>query len=177
MKTILVTGATSGFGEAFARRLIKDGHRVIASGRRTDRLKALATELGANLYAVPLDVTDADAVANFIGSLPEEWRQIDVLINNAGLALGLSSAWEAPLDDWDRMIATNVTGLVHMTRAILPGMVERNAGLIINIGSVAGEYPYPGGHVYGATKAFVRQEKAGSSGAPRRKTGGSNYST
>jgi 3-hydroxy acid dehydrogenase/malonic semialdehyde reductase len=157
VKTILVTGATSGFGEAFARRSIKDGHRVIATGRRIDRLEALATELGANLHAVPLDVTNADAVANFIGSLPEEWRQIDVLINNAGLALGLSSAWEAPLDDWDRMIATNVTGLVHMTRAILPGLVERNSGLILNIGSVAGEYPYPGGHVYGATKAFVRQ--------------------
>jgi 3-hydroxy acid dehydrogenase/malonic semialdehyde reductase len=157
MKTIFVTGATAGFGAAFARRFIKDGHRVIATGRRVERLEKLAAELGPNLLTRPLDVTDRDAVAAFVSSLPEEWRKIDVLVNNAGLALGLSPAWDADLAQWDQMIATNVTGLVHLTRAVLPQMVERNDGLILNLGSVAGEYPYPGGHVYGATKAFVRQ--------------------
>jgi 3-hydroxy acid dehydrogenase / malonic semialdehyde reductase len=157
MKTILVTGATAGFGAAFARRFIRDGHRVIATGRRVDRLAALAAELGANLLPLALDVTDKAAVAAFPASLPEAWRQIDVLVNNAGLALGLSPAWEADLSDWDTMIATNVTGLVHMTRAILPQMVARDDGIIINLGSVAGEYPYPGGHVYGGSKAFVQQ--------------------
>lgn len=157
MKTILVTGATAGFGAAFARRLIADGHRVIATGRRTERLQSLAAELGDNLLPITLDVTDKTAVAAFPTSLPESWRQIDVLINNAGLALGLSPAWDADLSDWDTMIATNITGLVHMTRAILPQMVERDDGIILNLGSVAGEYPYPGGHVYGGTKAFVQQ--------------------
>ena len=157
MKTILVTGATAGFGAAFARRFIRDGHRVIATGRRVERLHGLAAELGENLLPVELDVTDAKAVAGFLDTLPEAWRRIDVLVNNAGLALGLSPAWEADLTDWDTMIATNISGLVHMTRAILPGMVERDDGVILNLGSVAGEYPYPGGHVYGATKAFVRQ--------------------
>jgi 3-hydroxy acid dehydrogenase/malonic semialdehyde reductase len=157
MKTILVTGATAGFGAAFARRFIKDGHRVIATGRRTERLAALAAELGPNLLTARLDVTDKAAVAGFLTTLPESWRRIDVLVNNAGLALGLSPAWDADLADWDTMIATNISGLAHMTRAILPGMVERDDGIIINLGSVAGEYPYPGGHVYGGTKAFVRQ--------------------
>ncbi len=157
MKTIFVTGATAGFGSAFARRFVKDGHRVIATGRREDRLRALAGELGENLHAAPLDMTDAKAIADFLPSLPEDWRRIDVLVNNAGLALGLSPAWQASLDDWDRMIATNVTGLVHLTRAVLPQMVERNDGLIINLGSVAGDYSYPGGNVYGGTKAFVKQ--------------------
>jgi 3-hydroxy acid dehydrogenase/malonic semialdehyde reductase len=157
MKTILVTGATAGFGAAIARRFVKDGHRVIATGRRVERLEALAKELGDKLLPVELDVTDSKAVAGFVERLPEAWRRIDVLVNNAGLALGLSPAWEADLEEWDTMIATNVTGLVHVTRAILPGMVERDDGVILNLGSVAGEYPYPGGHVYGATKAFVRQ--------------------
>jgi 3-hydroxy acid dehydrogenase/malonic semialdehyde reductase len=157
MKTILVTGATAGFGAAFAQRFIKDGHHVIATGRRTERLEALAAELGPNLLPAKLDVTDKGAIAGFLSTLPESWRQIDVLVNNAGLALGLSPAWEADLADWDTMIATNISGLVHMTRAILPQMVERDDGVILNLGSVAGEYPYPGGHVYGGTKAFVRQ--------------------
>jgi 3-hydroxy acid dehydrogenase/malonic semialdehyde reductase len=156
-KTILVTGATAGFGAAFARRFVRDGHRVIATGRRTERLDALAAELGAGLHTAQLDVTDHAAVAGFVGSLPEGWRQIDVLVNNAGLALGLSPAWEAKLEDWDTMIATNISGLVHMTRAILPQMVERDDGIILNLGSVAGVYPYPGGHIYGGTKAFVQQ--------------------
>ncbi len=157
MKTILVTGATAGFGAAIARRFVNDGHRVIATGRRVERLEALANELGDKLLPVELDVTDTKSVAGFVERLPEAWRRIDVLVNNAGLALGLLPAWEADLEEWDTMIATNVTGLVHMTRAILPGMVERDDGIILNLGSVAGEYPYPGGHVYGATKAFVRQ--------------------
>lgn len=157
MKTILITGATAGFGAAFARRFIKDGHCVIATGRRTERLGALKKELGGDLYIAPLDVTDKDAIAGFIPSLPSAWQHIDVLVNNAGLALGLGPAWEAELTDWDTMVATNVTGLIHMTRAVLPQMVERDDGLILNLGSVAGEYPYPGGHVYGGTKAFVRQ--------------------
>ncbi len=157
MKTILITGATAGFGAAFARRFIRDGHRVIATGRRVERLQGLAAELGENLLPLALDVTDKQAIAAFPAALPEGWTQIDVLVNNAGLALGLSPAWQADLEDWDTMIATNVTGLVHMTRAILPQMVARNDGIILNLGSVAGVYPYPGGHVYGGTKAFVQQ--------------------
>jgi 3-hydroxy acid dehydrogenase/malonic semialdehyde reductase len=155
--TILITGATAGFGAAFARRFIKDGHRVIATGRRAERLAELAAELGENLLPAKLDVTDSAAVAGFLETIPESWREIDVLINNAGLALGMSPAWEAKLSDWDTMIATNISGFIHVTHAILPGMVERNSGTIINLGSVAGTYPYPGGHVYGGTKAFVEQ--------------------
>jgi 3-hydroxy acid dehydrogenase/malonic semialdehyde reductase len=157
MQTILITGATAGFGAAFARRFVKDGHRVIATGRRTERLEALAAELGGALLPVALDVTDAAAVAGFVEALPAGWREIDVLVNNAGLALGLSPAWESKLSDWDTMVATNISGLLHITRAVLPGMVERNRGTIINLGSVAGSYAYPGGHVYGGTKAFVKQ--------------------
>ena len=157
MKTILVTGATAGFGAAFARRFVKDGHRVIATGRREERLAELKQELGDKVHITKLDVTAATAVAGFLDTLPAGWREVDVLVNNAGLALGLSSAWEAELKDWDTVIATNVSGLVHMTRAVLPGMVARNRGTIINIGSAAGNYPYPGAHVYGATKAFVQQ--------------------
>jgi 3-hydroxy acid dehydrogenase/malonic semialdehyde reductase len=155
--TILVTGATAGFGAAMARRFVRDGHRVIAAGRRTDRLQALHEELGAALLPVTLDVTDTAAVAALPDSLPEAWRQVDVLVNNAGLALGLAPAHNAPLSDWDHMVAVNVTGLMHMTRALLPGMVARNRGHVINISSTAANYPYPGGHVYGASKAFVTQ--------------------
>jgi len=156
-QVILVTGATAGFGAAFARRFVKDGHKVIATGRRVERLEGLAAELGVSLLPRPLDVTDAASVAGFVDSLPADFREIDVLVNNAGLALGLSPAWDADLAQWDRMVATNITGLMHVTRAVLPGMVERNRGTIINLGSVAGTYPYPGGHVYGGTKAFVKQ--------------------
>ena len=157
MKTILITGATAGFGAAFARRFVKDGHRVIATGRRVERLTALGEELGDAVLALPLDMTDRKEVDGFVAGLPEGWRRIDVLINNAGLALGLNPAWECDLGDWDRMIATNITGLVHLTHAVLPQMVARDDGLIINLGSIAGDYPYPGGNVYGATKAFVLQ--------------------
>jgi len=157
MKTILVTGATAGFGVAFARRFIRDGHRVIATGRRAERLDSLRVELGDCLRTACFDMRDTGAIADFVAGLPDGWRDIDVLVNNAGLALGLSPAWEASLAEWDQMIDTNIRGLVHMTRAILPGMVARNNGLILNLGSIAGEYPYPGGNVYGGSKAFVRQ--------------------
>ena len=153
---VFVTGATAGFGAAIVRRFVHDGHRVIAAGRRRERLDALRAELGEALLAWPLDVTDLAAVGALPAALPGNWRDVDVLVNNAGLALGLEPAHQASLEDWDRMVATNVTGLIHMTRALLPGMVARNRH-VINIGSVAGEYPYPGGHVYGGTKAFVEQ--------------------
>jgi 3-hydroxy acid dehydrogenase/malonic semialdehyde reductase len=155
--TILVTGATAGFGAAMVRRFVRDGHRVIAGGRRIDRLQALRNELGASVLPLALDVTDAAAVGALPGSLPQGWRDIDVLINNAGLALGLDPAQKASIADWDHMVAVNVSGMMHMTHALLPGMVERNRGHVINISSTAATYPYPGGHVYGASKAFVTQ--------------------
>jgi 3-hydroxy acid dehydrogenase / malonic semialdehyde reductase len=154
---VLVTGATAGFGAAMARVFVQNGHKVIAAGRRVERLEALASELGPNLLPVKLDVTDKSAIHAALASLPADWQEIDVLINNAGLALGIKGAHEAELEDWETMIATNCTGLVTITRALLPGMVERGRGTIINLGSVAGAYPYPGGNVYGATKAFVEQ--------------------
>jgi 3-hydroxy acid dehydrogenase/malonic semialdehyde reductase len=155
--TILITGATAGFGAAMARRFIRDGHRVIATGRRAERLEALRAELGPALLPFPLDVTDADAVAALPGSLPEGWQEVDVLVNNAGLALGLDPAHKARIEDWDQVLATDVAGLLHVTRALLPGMVERDRGHVVNLGSTAGIYPYPGGHIYGASKAFVAQ--------------------
>lgn len=155
--TVLITGATAGFGEAMARRFVRDGHRVIAAGRRTDRLEGLAHELGGALLALPLDVTDAVAVAALPGSLPAEWQAVDVLVNNAGLALGTAPAFQANLGDWETMVATNVTGLIRLTHAILPGMVARDRGHVVNLSSSAATYPYPGGNVYGATKAFVTQ--------------------
>jgi 3-hydroxy acid dehydrogenase/malonic semialdehyde reductase len=155
--TILVTGATAGFGAAMARRFVRDGHRVIAAARRADRLAALHEELGEPLLPLALDVTDADAITALPGSLPAEWQAVDVLVNNAGLALGLDPAFKAEIADWDRMVAVNVSGLMRMTRALLPGMVQRNRGHIINLSSTAAVYPYPGGHVYGASKAFVTQ--------------------
>ena len=155
--TVLITGATSGFGEAIARRFIRDGHRVIATGRRAERLDALHKELGANLLPCSLDVTDADAVSKLPGSLPEGGREIDVLVTNAGLALGPAPAVQTRMEDWDTMVATNVTGLIRLTHAILPAMVERDRGHVINLSSTAASYPYPGGNVYGASKAFVTQ--------------------
>ncbi len=154
---IFITGATAGFGAAIARQAIHTGHRVIASGRRGERLAALKTELGDRLHCVEFDVRDNDAVVQALANLPAEFAAIDVLVNNAGLALGLESADNANLDDWERMVDTNIKGLMYCTRAILPGMVARGRGHIINIGSTAAEFPYPGGNVYGATKAFVYQ--------------------
>ncbi|WP_226570237.1 bifunctional NADP-dependent 3-hydroxy acid dehydrogenase/3-hydroxypropionate dehydrogenase YdfG [Mangrovibacter yixingensis] len=154
---ILVTGATAGFGEAITRRFVANGHRVIATGRRAERLKTLQDALGDSVLTLQLDVRNRAAIESAISSLPAEWRDIDVLVNNAGLALGLEPAHKASADDWETMIDTNTKGLVYMTRAVLPGMVERNRGHVINIGSTAGSWPYAGGNVYGATKAFVRQ--------------------
>ena len=134
-----------------------EGWRVIATGRRQDRLDGLAAELDDLVLPLALDVTDAAAVAALPGSLPKGWREVDLLVNNAGLALGLAPAQKSEVADWDRMVATNVTGLIHMTHALLPGMVERDRGHVVNLGSIAGSYPYPGGHVYGASKAFVKQ--------------------
>ncbi len=156
-ETILITGATAGMGEAMARRFIADGHRVIATGRRADRLDSLRAELGDALLPWMLDITDKAAVGALPEALPAAWRQVSALVNNAGLALGTAPSFEANLDDWDTMVTTNITGLIHMTRMFLPAMVERDRGTILNIGSTAGSYAYPGGHVYGASKAFVRQ--------------------
>jgi 3-hydroxy acid dehydrogenase/malonic semialdehyde reductase len=157
-KIVLVTGATSGFGEATAEAFARAGARVVATGRRRDRLQALAARLGGDrVHPLVLDVRDRAAVEKAIAGLPPAVAAIDVLVNNAGLALGLEPAQRASLDEWDTMIATNCRGLVTVTRAVLPGMIERNRGHVVNVGSVAGTYPYPGGNVYGATKAFVRQ--------------------
>jgi 3-hydroxy acid dehydrogenase / malonic semialdehyde reductase len=154
---VLITGASAGFGAAMTRRFIRDGHRVIATARRLDRLNAIAEELGDAVLPFALDVTDDAATAALPGCLPEGWREVDVLINNAGLVLGLDPAQRSKLADWETMVATNVSGLIRVTHALLPGMVARNRGHIINLGSTAGRYPYPGGHVYGASKAFVSQ--------------------
>ncbi|EGI11142.1 NADP-dependent L-serine/L-allo-threonine dehydrogenase YdfG [Escherichia coli H736] len=154
---VLVTGATAGFGECITRRFIQQGHKVIATGRRQERLQELKDELGDNLYIAQLDVRNRAAIEEMLASLPAEWCNIDILVNNAGLALGMEPAHKASVEDWETMIDTNNKGLVYMTRAVLPGMVERNHGHIINIGSTAGSWPYAGGNVYGATKAFVRQ--------------------
>jgi len=155
--TVFVTGASSGFGAAVARRFAAEGARVVVAARRTDRLRGLADEFGPQILPLQLDVRDRARVAIAVQRLPEEFSAIDVLVNNAGLALGLGPAQAAELDDWDQMIDTNCKGLVYCTRAILPGMVARGRGHVINIGSVAGGYPYPGGNVYGGTKAFVHQ--------------------
>ena len=155
--TVFVTGASAGFGEAIARRFAADGARVVISARRAGRIADLATELGGGVLPVTLDVRDREAVAALVAGLPPEFAEIDVLVNNAGLALGLEPAYKADLDDWDAMVDTNCKGVTYCTRAILPGMVKRRRGHVINLGSIAGTYPYPGGNVYGATKAFVHQ--------------------
>ncbi len=155
--TAFVTGASNGFGTAIVRRFTAEGLRVVALARRQDRLAGLAAELGDSVLPVRLDVRDRAAVQDVVAGLPAEFAEIDVLVNNAGLAKGLNPAQEADLDDWEEMIDTNCKGLVYCTRTILPGMVERRRGHVVNLGSVAGTYPYPGGNVYGATKAFVRQ--------------------
>jgi len=154
---VFITGASAGFGAAMARTFVANGHKAIISARREDRLAALAAELGDAVHVVALDVTDRASIRAALAGLPAEWQQIDVLVNNAGLALGTTPAHESSLDDWDTMIATNCSGLVAMTRAILPAMVARGSGTVINLGSIAGSTPYPGGNVYGATKAFVEQ--------------------
>ena len=157
IKTVMVTGATSGIGEATAMCYAADGCSLVLVGRRQERLDQLAKSVSVPALTLALDVRDRAAVENVISGLPGEFAEIDLLVNNAGLALGLSGAQEADLDDWDQMIDTNVKGLVYVARAVLPGMVARDRGHIVNIGSVAGSYPYPGGNVYGGTKAFVHQ--------------------
>lgn len=160
-KNVLITGATSGFGAAAARRFVKEGWRVVGTGRRADRLQALAGELGADKFAaVPFDMRDPAAMEKAISSLPEKFRDIDLLVNNAGLALGTAPVPEASLDDWMTMIETNVSGLVRITHRLLPSLIKRK-GAIINISSTASSHPYPGGNVYGGTKAFVSQFSQG----------------
>ncbi len=154
---IFITGATAGFGRAMARRFAPDGAKIIGTGRRKNRLEELKQELGTNFWPLPFDVGDRKQVERAISSLPPEFAAVDVLVNNAGGALGLDPAYKANLDDWDAMVDANVKGVLYCTRALLPGMVERNRGHVINMGSSAAEWPYPGGNVYGATKAFVHQ--------------------
>jgi 3-hydroxy acid dehydrogenase / malonic semialdehyde reductase len=155
--TAFVTGASSGFGAAIARRFAAAGARVIAAARRADRLADLVEELGPSVLPLELDVRDRVAVEQAINTLTAGFADVDVLVNNAGLAKGLEPAHQADIDDWEEMIDTNCKGLVYCTRAVLPGMVRRGRGHVINLGSVAGSYSYPGSNVYGATKAFVHR--------------------
>lgn len=156
---VFITGATAGFGAAIARLFAADGARIVATGRRTDRLLALQSELGGpdRVHVATFDVRDRAAAEAAIAALPPEFAEVDVLVNNAGLALGLAPAQAADLDAWETMVDTNVKGPLYVTRALLPGMVARGRGHVINMGSVAARYPYPGGNVYGASKAFLRQ--------------------
>lgn len=154
---VLVTGATSGFGRATAKKFLGDNAKVIGTGRREERLKELQREFGSSFLPLVLDVGDRKQAERVLCSLPPDFAEVDILVNNAGGALGLDAAQEANLDDWDAMIRSNVNGVVYCTRLVLPGMVKRNRGHIINIGSTAAEWPYPGGNVYGATKTFVHQ--------------------
>lgn len=154
---ILITGASAGFGEALARQLVAKGHRVIGCARRAEKLDALQKSLGEAFFPLVMDVSDTGSIEAALAKLPADFATIDVLVNNAGLALGTEPAYKAQLDDWMRMVDTNIKGLMALTHAILPAMVERNSGYIINLGSIAGSWPYYGGNVYGATKAFVQQ--------------------
>ena len=154
---VFVTGASAGFGTAIVRKFIAQGHRVIGAARRLDRLQQLKVELGDNFLPIELDVSDRERLLNVLKELPAEFKQIDLLFNYAGLALGLEPADKVDFNDWMTMINTNVIGLASVTHAILPIMTAQNRGHVINIGSIAGTYPYPGGNVYGATKAFVKQ--------------------
>ena len=159
-KTILITGASSGIGEGCARKFASQGARIILNSRSTEKLESLAQDLkekyNADCYVMPFDVCDRDSAAAVLKALPEEWQSIDVLINNAGLAIGVDKEYEGNLDEWDVVIDTNVKALLSMTRLVVPGMVERGRGHIINIGSIAGDAAYPGGSVYCATKAAVK---------------------
>lgn len=158
-KTVLVTGATSGIGEACARKFAQEGYDIIITGRRAQHLADLKKELevkGTRVLALAFDVRNRKAATAAINSLPLDWQQIDVLINNAGLALGLESEYEGSFEDWETMIDTNIKGLLTMTRLVVPRMVKRNSGHVINIGSVAGDAAYAGGNVYCGTKAAVK---------------------
>jgi NADP-dependent 3-hydroxy acid dehydrogenase YdfG len=158
-KIVLITGATSGIGLACARKFAENGDKVILTGRKEHRLAEIRKELtatGAEVMTLAFDVRDRERAKKFLNGLPEEWQEIDVLVNNAGLALGLEPEYDGSFDDWETMIDTNIKGLLTMTRLVVPGMVERNRGHIINIGSVAGDAAYAGGNVYCATKAAVK---------------------
>jgi 3-hydroxy acid dehydrogenase/malonic semialdehyde reductase len=159
--TLLVTGATSGIGLGVATRFLAEGHKVIATGRRLERLeifkKSLPEKEQNNLYIAELNVANKESIQKFFSTLPADFEKVDLLVNNAGLALGLEPAFKAELLEWDQMIDTNIKGLINITNLILPGMIERQKGHIFNIGSVAGTYPYPGGNVYGSTKAFSHE--------------------
>ncbi|HSW14265.1 MAG TPA: SDR family oxidoreductase [Solimonas sp.] len=154
---VFITGASSGFGAAIARRFAQSGHRLVLAARRMERLRELAVELPVPTHLVELDVRDRAAVDAAVAALPPEFAAVDLLVNNAGLALGLAPAQQANLDDWEQMVDTNIKGLMYVTRALLPGMVARSRGHVVNMGSIAAEWPYPGGNAYGGTKAFVRQ--------------------
>ncbi len=155
--TVLITGASSGFGEAIAKGYAKKGYKLILAARRIERLQKLEKQLDCKCHLLQLDVQDQNAIFEAITNLPHEFSEIDILINNAGLALGLEAAPEAELDEWNTMVDTNIKGLMAITRAVSPAMVARKKGHIVNMGSIAGNWPYPGGNVYGATKAFVKQ--------------------
>ena len=152
--TVLITGASSGFGEAIATQYAAKNFRLILVARRLDRLQALKAELNCDCLLIQLDIRDQTALFEAVKNIPDEFSDIDILVNNAGLALGLGSADEADMEQWNTMVDTNIKGLMAMTRAISPGMVKRQSGHIINMGSIAGSWPYPGGNVYGASKAF-----------------------
>lgn len=159
-RTVFITGASSGFGAACAQQFARAGERLVLAARRLDPLLKLKDELQAQtagIHVISLDVRDRQAVQDAVESLPQQFKEIDLLVNNAGLALGLEPAHAASLDDWETMVDTNIKGVMYCTRFILPGMVARNRGHIINIGSTAGAWPYPGGNVYGGAKAFVEQ--------------------
>ena len=155
-KTAFVTGATSGFGEAIARRLSKEGYKIVTLARREDRLKKLASELG-DTHIIVADICDKEAVFKAVESLPDKFKDVEVLVNNAGMALGLEKTIDAKVEDFEAMIDTNVKGLIYSTKAVLPLLYKQEKGYIFNLGSTAGSWPYPGSNVYGATKAFVKQ--------------------
>lgn len=159
-KTILITGASSGIGAACAEHLAAQGARLILAARRHDRLQRLAADLqdryGQEIYCLPLDVRQSQAVGQGLASLPAAWQAIDVLINNAGLSRGLDRQYEAPQADWEEMVDTNIKGLIYLTQAVVPGMVARGRGHVVNVGSIAGRQTYPGGSLYCATKAAVK---------------------
>lgn len=159
-KTVLITGASSGIGEGCARKFASEGARLILNARNAQKLESLASELSKSYntecYVMPFDVCDRKTATDALASLPEEWRSIDILINNAGLAVGVDKEHEGNLEEWDVVIDTNIKALLSMTRLVVPGMVERGRGHIINIGSIAGDAAYPGGSVYCATKAAVK---------------------
>lgn len=158
--TILITGATAGFGAATARRFVAEGWKVIGTGRRQARLDELAAELGSEFHGLAFDITDEDGMRDALTGLPEAFAGIDILVNNAGLALGTAPAPQVPLADWKTMVNTNITGLLAITHHLLPTLIERR-GMIVNLSSVAAHWPYSGGNVYAGTKAFLRQFSLG----------------